>query len=209
MNGSTGLLERAITYAARSALDVTPALLPRPTPCRGWNLDMLLRHASESLAALHDGTVTRHIALIPSAPDRAAAADPAQAFRDRADRLLAAQATVGGRCRALDIGDLQLPAVAMECAGAIEIAVHGWDISRACGQHRPIPDALAASLLAIAPLLIPETARHPLFGPPVTPAAHASPTDRLVAYLGRKPRAPGLRPIGTDPRQSKPGQRGR
>ena len=65
--------------------------------------------------------------------------------------------------------------------------MHGWDIAQACGENRPIPDALAASLLAIAPLLITETDRHPLFGPPVTAAAHAGPGDRLVAYLGRKP----------------------
>jgi uncharacterized protein (TIGR03086 family) len=187
VSGSTGLLQQAISYAARSALDVTPALLPRPTPCRGWNVDMLLCHVGESLAALHDGTVTGHIALIPGPPDGAQGADPAQAVRDRAGRLLAAQATVGGRCQPLDIGDLPLPAIAMECAGAIEIAVHGWDISRACGQHRPIPDVLAASLLAVAPLLIPQDGRHPLFGPPVRPAAHAGPGDRLIAYLGREP----------------------
>lgn len=187
MNPRTGLLERAIIYATRSALDVTPALLPRPTPCRGWNLDLLLRHASESLTALHDGTVTSHIALIPGTPD--AAADPAQTFRDRAGRLLAAHAAAGARSQAVDIGDLPLPAIAMECAGAIEIAVHGWDIAQACGQHRPIPDALAASLLAIAPLLIPQAGRHPLFSPPVTPPAQASPGDRLIAYLGRTPPA--------------------
>lgn len=188
MNPRAGLLERAIIYATRSALDVTPALLPRPTPCRGWNLDMLLRHASESLTALHDGTVTSHIALIPAAPDPAA--DPAQTFRDRAGRLLAAQAAAAAAGRqALDIGDLPLPAMAMQCAGAIEIAVHGWDISQACGQHLPIPDALAASLLAIAPLLIPQSGRHPLFSPPVVPSAQASPGDRLIAYLGRRPAA--------------------
>jgi uncharacterized protein (TIGR03086 family) len=194
MNGRTRLLEQAISYAVEAALDVTPALLPRPTPCRGWNLEMLLRHASESLAALRDGTVTGHIGLIPAAPDRDPAADLARIFRDRAGRLLAAKSTADGRCQAVDIGDLPLPAIAMECAGAIEIAVHGWDISQACGQHRPIPDTLAAGLLAIAPLLIPETGRHPLFSPPVTPTAHASPGDRLIAYLGRKPPASSLAP---------------
>jgi uncharacterized protein (TIGR03086 family) len=147
---------------------------------------MLLRHASESLDALHDGTVTRHIALIPAAPD-VALADPARAFRDRAGRLLAAAATAARPRQLIDIGDLPLTAMAMECAGAIEIAVHGWDISQACGQHRPIPDALAGSLLAIAPLLIPETGRHPLFSPPVTLTARASPADQLIAYLGRQP----------------------
>jgi uncharacterized protein (TIGR03086 family) len=183
----SSLLEQAISYAGRSVLDVTPALLPRPTPCRGWNLDMLLRHASESLAALHDATATGHVALIPAAPDRQPATDPARAFRDQAGRLLAARATDGPRPRVPDIGDLPLPAIAIECAGAIEIAVHGWDISQACGRNRPIPDALAVSLLAIAPLLVPETGRHPLFSPPVTVTARAGLGDRLVAYLGRRP----------------------
>jgi uncharacterized protein (TIGR03086 family) len=183
----TTLLEQAISYAGRTVLDVTPELLPGPTPCRGWNLEMLLRHASESLAALHDGTVTGHVALTSAAPDRDAAADPVRTFGDRSVRLLAARATAGRQHQVVDIADLPLPAMAMECAGAIEIAVHGWDISQACGRNRPIPDALAASLLAVAPLLVPETGRHPLFSPPVTAAAQAGPGDRLVAYLGRKP----------------------
>ena len=191
MNATTRLLDHAISYATRSVLDVTPALLPRPTPCRGWNLDMLLRHASESLAALHDGTVTGHVSLLPAAPDNDPSADPARLFRDQAARLLAAQAA-GGRRQVLDIGDLPLPAIALECTGAIEVAVHGWDISQACGQRRPIPDALATILLAIAPLLIPETGRHPLFAAPVRPGAQASPGDRLVAFLGRTPPAPAL-----------------
>ncbi|HEX6521583.1 MAG TPA: TIGR03086 family metal-binding protein [Streptosporangiaceae bacterium] len=189
MNGAATLLEQAISYAGRSVLDVTPALLPRPTPCRCWNLDMLLRHSSESLAALHEATATGHVALIPATPDRDPAdpADPARTFRDRAARLLAARATAGRRHQVLEIGDLPLPAVAIDCAGAIEIAVHGWDISQACGQNRPIPDTLAAGLLAIAPLLIPETGRASLFSPPVAAIAQAGPGDRLVAYLGRKP----------------------
>jgi len=187
MSGGSGLLERAISYAAQSARDITPALLPCPTPCRGWNLDMLLRHASESLAALHDGTATGHVSLIPAAPCHDPAGDPARTFQDRVGRLLAVRATASCRHQVLDIGDLPLPAIAMECAGAIEIAVHGWDISQACGRPRPIPDTLAAPLLAIAPLLIPETGRHPLFGPPVTATAQAGPGDRLVAYLGREP----------------------
>jgi uncharacterized protein (TIGR03086 family) len=204
MNGGDGLLARAISYAVEAAREVTPALLPCPTPCRGWNLEMLLWHASESLAALHDGTVTGHVGLIPAPPDRDPLADPARAFRDRAGRLLAAQAA-GGRHRVLDVGDLPLPAIAMECAGAIEIAVHGWDISQACGQRRPIPEELAASLLAIAPLLIPETGRHPLFGPPVRTTARAGPGDRLVAFLGRKPPAALASPSSREEARFNPG----
>jgi uncharacterized protein (TIGR03086 family) len=181
------LLEQAISYATRSALDVTPGLLPRPTPCRDWDLDMLLRHAGESLAVLSDGTLTGRISLIAAAPCGGGPADPVEAFRYRAGRLIAARATTGRPRQALDIGDIPLAALTLECAGAIEIAVHGWDISQACGEGRPIPDALAASLLEIAPLLVPEHGRHPLFGPAVNLPGDAGAGDRLVAFLGRTP----------------------
>jgi hypothetical protein len=38
----------------------------------------------------------------------------------------------------------------MAGAAALEVAVHGWDTSLACGQRQPIPRALATGLLAIA-----------------------------------------------------------
>src|SRR5437660_1207987 len=78
-----------------------------------------------------------------------------------------------------------LAANVMASAAALEVAVHGWDISRACGQRQPIPAALATSLLVIAPALVPCTGRHPLFAAPVTPPATAGPSDRLAAFLGR------------------------
>jgi uncharacterized protein (TIGR03086 family) len=148
---------------------------------------MLLRHASESLAALHDATATGHVALIPDG--QCELFDPVQAFRNQAGRLLAARAV---RCprQELDVGGLPLPGITAECAGAIEIVVHGWDISQACGQCRPIPESLAASLLVIVPLLIPETGRYSLFRPPVQTGPQASLGDQLVAFLGRKPPVP-------------------
>ena len=87
------------------------------------------------------------------------------------------------------IADRSLPLSAVAGLGALEIAQHGWDISRACGTRRPIPRALAAGLLAIAPLLVAEAGRGPLFAPPVIPAPAAGPSDRLAAFLGRDPRA--------------------
>jgi hypothetical protein len=75
-------------------------------------------------------------------------------------------------------------------AGAIEIAVHGWDISAACGVSRPVPPALAAVLLPIAPLLITPGTRPGLFADPVRLPGPAGPGDQLVAFLGRQPRLP-------------------
>ena len=179
-----GLLDRAISYAIGVAGDVAPELLPRPTPCREWDLEMLLRHASESLTALHEGLDAGRIGLAPAAEDEPAA-DLARIFRDRADRLRGALSSAGRRRSVIYIADCPLAASAMEGAGALEIAVHGWDISQACGHSRPVPRALAVELLAVAALLVPETGRHPLFAAPVAVPPGAGPSDRLAAFLGR------------------------
>jgi uncharacterized protein (TIGR03086 family) len=182
---AAGLLDRAIGYAAGVAGEVAPELLPRPTPCRGWDLEMLLRHANESLAALHEGIGAGRAGLVPAAAEGEPAADLARIFRDRADRLRSAWASAGRRRRVVYIADRPLAASVMEGVAALEIAVHGWDMSQACGHRRPIPQPLAADLLTLAPLLVPETGRHPLFAAPSAVPPGAGPSDRLAAFLGR------------------------
>ena len=183
------LLEPSISYALSVALAVTPELLSCPTPCEEWDLRMLLRHACESLAAFGECIEAGRVGLDPAAEDGVLAADPARAFRDRAGQLLDAWTGPGpGHQRqVVEIAGCPLAASVMAAAAALEVAVHGWDISRACGQRRPIPRALATGLLAIAPVLVPGTGRHPLFAEPVTVAATAGPSDRLAAFLGRSP----------------------
>jgi uncharacterized protein (TIGR03086 family) len=182
------LLELSISYSVGTVLAVTPELLSRPTPCREWDLRMLLRHATESLAAIGQGIETGRIGPDPMAEDAALAADPARTFAHRAIQLLDAWTGPGHRRHVIEIAGCPLAATVMAAAAALEIAVHGWDISRACGQRQPIPPRLATSLLVTAPVLVPRSGRHPLFGAPVTVPATASPSDRLAAFLGRTPR---------------------
>ena len=186
------LLEPSIGYALSAVLAVTPELLSRPTPCPEWDLRMLLRHASESLAAFGAGIEAGRVGLDPAAEDGDLAADPAWAFRDRACQLLDAWTSPGHQRQVIEIADCPLAASVMAAAAALEIAVHGWDISRACGQRQPIPRALAIDLLAIAPVLVSRAGRHPLFAAPVAVAATAGPSDRLAAFLGR---SPGIAPM--------------
>jgi len=181
------LLEPSISYALGVVLTVTPELLSRPTPCREWDLRTLLRHACESLAAFSEGIKTGRVGLDPAAQDGDLAADPARAFCDRACQLLDAWTGPVHQRQVVDIVGCPLAASVMAATAALEIAVHGWDISRACGQRQPIPRALAIDLLAITPVLVPRAGRHPLFAAPVTVAATAGPSDRLAAFLGRSP----------------------
>ena len=179
-----GLLDRAISYATGVAGAVAPELLPRPTPCREWELEMLLRHVNESLTVLLEGLDVGRIGLAPTAEDEPAA-DLARVFRERVRRLRGAWSGAGGRRSVVYIAGCPLAVSSMEGAGALEIAVHGWDISQACGHRRPIPRALAAELLVVAALLVPETGRHPLFAAPAAVPPGAGPSDRLAAFLGR------------------------
>jgi uncharacterized protein (TIGR03086 family) len=184
---SARLLEPSISYALGVVRSVTPELLSRPTPCRAWDLGMLLRHASESLAAFCDGIEAGRVGLDPAAEDSDLAADPALVFRDRACELLGA--STSHQRQVIEVAGCPLAAGVLAATAALEVTVHGWDISRACGQRRPIPRALATDLLVMAPLLVPCGGRHPLFAAPVTVAATATPSDRLAAFLGRRPRA--------------------
>jgi uncharacterized protein (TIGR03086 family) len=184
---SARLLEPSIGYALGVVLAVTPELLSHPTPCREWDLRMLLRHASESLAAIGEGIEAGRVGPDAAAEDGDLVADPVRTFRDRARWLLDAWTSPGRQRRVIEIAGCPLTASVMASVAALEISVHGWDISRACGQRQPIPDLLATSLLAIAPAMVPGTGRPPLFAAPVTVAATAGPSDRLAAFLGRTP----------------------
>lgn len=189
-----GLLEGAISYALGAVQAVTPPLLPGPTPCTEWDLRTLLHHLNDALDTLGEGIDTGRIDPHPTGDgsgdgEAGPAADPAATFRDRAGRLLGAWRTAGCHGRIVAIAGHRLPASAVAATGAIEIAVHAWDISQACGQARPIPAALATGLLAICPLVVTDATRPRLFGAPVAVSPLASPSDLLVAFLGRSPQA--------------------
>jgi uncharacterized protein (TIGR03086 family) len=177
-----GLLERAIGYALGAVHAVEPAELTLPTPCRGWNLRMLLRHVSESFAALQEA-VDGRVALGPDGRPRTD--DPASDFRVGAVRLLGSWTHVPDDDRMILVGGCEVATSVVTAAGALEVAVHGWDIVTARGRHRPIPEALAIELLPVSRQLV--TERAGLFDPPVPMDESVDPAARLLAYLGRTP----------------------
>ncbi len=181
--GGVGLLERAVNYTLGSLHCVTPEALSHPTPCRDWDLGALLRHLNESLLALHEAIDIGQLDLDGAAPGLDG--DPVAAVRDRARRMLGAW-TAGGR-RSISVAGCPLTTSIVSGTGAVEIAVHGWDVAQACGEHRPIPQALAEELLPLAALFVTTADRPARFAPPVEVPALAGPSDRLIAFLGRHP----------------------
>jgi uncharacterized protein (TIGR03086 family) len=184
---STDLLEIAIGYAVGSLSCVTQGSLSYPTPCAAWDLGALLEHVSDSLAALHNAIATGWVSLDVLARAPVSSADDlVTTLRTRAGRLLAASAA-GGEDRAVAIAGRRLTGRQVTAVGALEITVHGWDIAEACRCPRPIPPALATSILAVIPLVVTQVTRNVQFAGAIPAARQACPSDRLVALLGRNP----------------------
>ena len=180
--GGVAVLERAIAYALGGLALVTPEALVRATPCAAWNLRDLLGHLHDSMAALQDGAETERVTFVPAE----VGGELVPLLRNRAVQLLGAWANADGSALVWVHGQ-PVTAPLMAGAGAIEVAVHGWDVAAACGHPRPIPDDLAGELLDLAAVLVRESDRPGRFGPPVPVPAIAPPGARLLAFLGRRP----------------------
>ena len=205
LSGATGLLAGAVSYALGACALVEPGEMSLPTPCADWDLGMLLAHLGDSMADLETALRTGH--LDQEGQPEQAAGDPVEVLRDQAARLLCACFGYGIQEipeSFVTVGGLPLPAGLVACTGAVEIAVHGWDVSAARGRAsragaarggaggiggvsgtEPIPAALARRMLRLCPLLV--AGREGLFALPVELPAGASPGDQLVGYLGRVP----------------------
>jgi uncharacterized protein (TIGR03086 family) len=176
------LLGSAVSYALAGAGMILPPQLPCLTPCPGWDLEMLRDHLSDSIGVLTDAIADAATGY------REPEHDPVARLRGQAAGLLDACAAAGRSGRRVAVGDRELTPNMVAVTAAIEIAVHGWDISVACGACQPVPPGLAAVLLPIAPLLITSGTRRGLFADPVPLLGPACPGDQLVAFLGRQPR---------------------
>jgi uncharacterized protein (TIGR03086 family) len=183
--GASGLLERAVGYARLGLSGVTAADLARGTPCHEWDLRALLEHLSDSLAALCEAAAVGRVELRPSA-EPGSDTEIVTAIRQQASALLGAWT---GRAAAgpVSVAGCPLPAAVLAATGALEIAVHGWDIAQACLRTLPLPPLLAEELLELVPLLITGADRPVRFAAPVDVPASASPAQRLLAAVGRRP----------------------
>jgi uncharacterized protein (TIGR03086 family) len=188
------LLERALGYTLGGLLLVTPEAMTNPTPCRDWDLRALLSHMNESLLALHEaisvGRVDLARADVPGSPHAYygdPATDPVGTLRNRGCPLIGAWANAHDPVD-IEIADRVLSPGIVAATGAVEVAVHGWDVARACGQDHPVPPTLAVELLDLSQLFVRDGDRPTRFAARLDESLDlASPSDRLVAFLGRRP----------------------
>jgi len=177
--GAVELLERALGYTRVVLADVGPDNLDAPTPCSGWTLTRLLEHMEDALDAFTEAAAGQvHVQLVRPTGSRV------DALRDKACALLGAWTDARPRTP-VTVGDRQLEAPLLVATAALEIAVHGWDVAQATGRRTPIPEDLARGLQPIAARVVQPTDRGSLFGPARRPEPPTTPSDDLMAFLGR------------------------
>lgn len=186
--GAFGLLERAVGYTRSTLQLATSEELGRATPCPGWDLRALLLHLDDSLVALQEAADVGYVDPDPTAGhgEGEPPGDISAMVRARTSSLLGAWSNRDGPSL-VSVAGRPLTAELVASTGALEVAVHGWDVARACGNRRPVPPLLAEELLELVPLLVTDRDRPSQFAAPVDVPAQAAPGDRLVACLGRRP----------------------
>ena len=178
---------RALLHTGRIVVGVRPEHLPLPTPCRDWDVRLLLNHIIGGNYMCAEVAAGRRADATGDMDDHTLP-DPGSNYVASAEAVLAAWAAPGAmerRCH-MPFGDI--PAPAAVSIHFLDIVVHGWDLARATGQDTTIEPDLAAEALDISHgLLSPELRETGVFGPEV-PISDDNPLhDRLAAFMGRCP----------------------
>ena len=162
------MLDGAFDGTGRIVAGVDAMQLGAPTPCSEWDVRALINHVTSVVARMRFSAA--RAAATPALEDEDFVAnDPGPIFQRVAAATLAAWSEPG----ALD-GTCVLP--------------NGWDLAVATGQDATIDPALAGAALEFSQGFVTDELRGPgrPFRAPVAPPVGASPTDELVAFLGRR-----------------------
>jgi uncharacterized protein (TIGR03086 family) len=174
-------LDETFDHAQRVIAGVRAEQYGNKTPCTEWTVRDLLEHMIGVVAGLGAAAA----GMQPGQFELAA--DPAGQFRTAAASTLTAWRSPGVLDRVVDAGPGPMPGRALAGINLLDTATHTWDLAVATGQPPALPDDIARAALQASRATITPEIRPRRFAPEVAVAADASPTDRLVAFLGRTP----------------------
>jgi uncharacterized protein (TIGR03086 family) len=148
---------------------------PKPTPCADFTCHELAVHLMGSIAQL--GAMAGATISIPE-------------DTSLEDKVSTMSMEMIDAWRPVDLAgqlDNGMPAAFGASIIPIELLLHAWDLAQASGQDVRVSDEVVAYVASLAQGVVPAGRERGSFGPEVTPAADASPLDRLAAFAGRTP----------------------
>src|SRR4051794_38301151 len=176
------LLDQGYAWTSARVAAVPAADLDAPTTCGRWSLRDLLDHMIDTLGVFVDAVAPPGLAApeVPADGDRPWAA----AIAELAVRSRQGWTAPGALDRTYELRFGTMPGQIAASANLLELVVHGWDISQATGEAIDIPDHLAEPILEFAQAAIGDAQRGEQFAAAL--GIGDTPSDRLVAFLGRK-----------------------
>jgi uncharacterized protein (TIGR03086 family) len=160
--------------------------LDAATPCTQWTVRDLLAH----IVAVN----TKYTAIALGGPWKSGAPvvdlgdDPARAYHDTIEPLLAAWKQPGALQRQLDSPAGRTPAELALWIHLRETLVHGWDLAAATGQRARFDNKVVQASLSHAQQLDPAPTARPTglgFANAMDTPAGAPPITQLAAFFGR------------------------
>ncbi|MBX9387388.1 TIGR03086 family metal-binding protein [Streptomonospora nanhaiensis] len=153
-----------------------------PSPCAGWSARDVLRHMIDNHRSMPAwGGLEVH--LTASVDD-----DPVGAWHEARDAMQALLDDPAKAAVEYDgyLGRTSVGATVDRFLG-IDLVVHAWDLARATGQDEAMPPGDVAWVHETALALGDSLRGEGVCGPALEVGPSASPQDRLLAYLGRRP----------------------
>jgi uncharacterized protein (TIGR03086 family) len=183
--------ERCCGATNRVVAGVRPSAMAKPTPCAHWDVHAVLNHVVGTLVMFADTVETGTPAAPPDpladgAPDLVGSG-PLAAYQEATERALKASRREGAVEATYPSAFGDLPGGALFGFTTLDVLVHGWDIAKATGQQTTLDPELAEAVLGFARHAIMPAMRDASIGPEVDVPTDAPVTDRLVAFLGRRP----------------------
>jgi uncharacterized protein (TIGR03086 family) len=184
------MLERAFDSTGGRIGRLTPDQANLPTPCAEWDVHTLVAHTvgvTATFEAVAAGTPSEGDPM--ALGERLVAGGPAPAFQKAAAATLDAWRRRGSLEGAVVLPTgAEVPAEVGHGICYLDCLVHGWDIAKAARQDATLDPELAEAAIGIAGLIVTDAVRGSAgFAPAINVGSDTSPTDRLVAFLGRRP----------------------
>ncbi|BBZ43430.1 TIGR03086 family metal-binding protein [Mycobacterium parmense] len=168
------------------AVDRVPAgTWEQPSNLEGWTMRDLVGHVTGSAAKIVTLVEDGEVWLRPSEPAEWFCDDPAGRLRELAARLQ--DALPGADLDGMRVSpEGQVPLRRALAYPVSDLALHTWDIQRSQGRMVELPGSLLALCRSLVDSVPQAALRRPGgFGPERTAPDDATPTARLMAFLGR------------------------
>ena len=182
-------LEPAARSLAAIADGISDDQLTDPTPCTESTVRDLLAHVVGLTEAFRQAA-TKEAVGHSAAPPSGAESPLPTAWRTlipaQLDALTAAWRVPEAWDGDTEAGGVELPAAIMAMVALDELAIHGWDLAAATGQHLTVDPTTAAILHEFLRDTDP-TGTPGLFGPVIEIPSDAAPFDRVLGLTGRDP----------------------